>query len=121
MADGIRVGPFRPSGPLECRVEERTTELKEVNQQLRRDIAERRRAETALAKYGNRQAAIADFGQIALSEIDLDTLFRKAVMLVRDQLAVGAVGRVVGIWGWRNLRLVQPARAGVVAPAEITP
>ena len=26
---------------LECRVEERTTELKEVNQQLRRDIAER--------------------------------------------------------------------------------
>ena len=31
------------------------------------------------------------------------------------------VGRVVGIWGWRNLRLVQPARAGVVAPAEITP
>jgi hypothetical protein len=33
----------------------------------------------------------------------------------------GAVGRVVGIWGWRNLRLVQPARAGVVAPAEITP
>ena len=73
---------------LECRVEERTTELKEVNQQLRRDIAERRRAETALAKYGNRQAAIADFGQIALSEIDLDTLFRKAVVLVRDQLAV---------------------------------
>jgi hypothetical protein len=33
----------------------------------------------------------------------------------------GAVGEVVGIGGWRNLRLVQPARAGVVAPAEITP
>src|SRR5512132_2029178 len=33
----------------------------------------------------------------------------------------GVVGSVVGIWGWRNLRLVQPARAGVVAPAEITP
>lgn len=36
-------------------------------------------------------------------------------------IPMGAVGRVVGIWGWRNLRLVQPARAGVVAPAEITP
>ena len=33
----------------------------------------------------------------------------------------GAVAEVVGIRGWRNLRLVQPARAGVVAPAEITP
>ena len=81
---------------LECRVEERTTELKQVNQQLRRDIAERRRAEAALAKYGDRQAAIADFGQIALSGIDLDTLFRKAVVLVRDQLAVPSAAVMEG-------------------------
>ena len=73
---------------LESRVEERTTELKGLNEQLHRDIAERRRAEVALADYGHRQAAIADFGQIALSGIDLQTLFNKAVVLVRDRLAV---------------------------------
>ena len=33
----------------------------------------------------------------------------------------GAVAEVVGICGWRNLRLVQAARTGVGAPAEITP
>ena len=33
----------------------------------------------------------------------------------------GAVAEVVGICGWRNLRLVQTARTGVGAPAEITP
>jgi C4-dicarboxylate-specific signal transduction histidine kinase len=48
---------------LERRVEERTTELKGVNQQLQLDIAERKRTQTALADYGHRQAAIADFGQ----------------------------------------------------------
>jgi hypothetical protein len=76
---------------LERRVEERTTELKGVNQQLQQDIAERKRTQTALADYGHRQAAIADFGQIALSEIDLDTLFREAVVLVRDRLTVARV------------------------------
>jgi hypothetical protein len=35
--------------------------------------------------------------------------------------ADGAVGEMVGIGRWRNLRLVQPAKAGVAAPAEITP
>jgi len=34
---------------------------------------------------------------------------------------IGAVGEVVGIRGWRNLRLVQAASTGVVAPGEITP
>jgi hypothetical protein len=33
----------------------------------------------------------------------------------------GAVGEVVGIGGWRNLRLVQTASTGVGAPGEITP
>ena len=33
----------------------------------------------------------------------------------------GAVANVVGIRGWRNLRLVPQAKTGVGAPAEITP
>ena len=47
--------------------------------------------------------------------------------VIRDQwsevlrIAAGAVAEVVGIWGWRNLRLVQSARTGVGAPGEITP
>jgi diguanylate cyclase (GGDEF)-like protein len=72
---------------LEQRVEERTHQLQEVNEQLHRDIAERRRAQNALADYGSRQTSIADFGQTALSGIDLDRLFRKAVNVVRAQLA----------------------------------
>ncbi|MGZ5393852.1 MAG: hypothetical protein ACXWD3_19025 [Mycobacterium sp.] len=77
---------------LERRVDERTVELHQVNEQLHRDIAERRRALGALAKYGERQAAVADFGRLALSGIDLETLFCRAVALVRDRLDVpGAV------------------------------
>ena len=33
----------------------------------------------------------------------------------------GAVAKVVGIRGWRNLRVVPQAKTGVGAPAEITP
>jgi diguanylate cyclase (GGDEF)-like protein len=73
---------------LEDRVEKRTIELEEVNRQLRADILERTRAESALADYGRRQAAIAEFGRIALSGIDLDALFEQSVALVRDRLAV---------------------------------
>jgi diguanylate cyclase (GGDEF)-like protein len=73
---------------LSARVEERTAQLREANEQLRRDIAERQRAEAALADYGSRQAAIAEFGRIALSGIDLQALFAKAVLLIRDRLGV---------------------------------
>ena len=73
---------------LERHVDDRTTELNQVNEQLHRDIAERRQVEAALARYGDRQAAIADFGRLALSGIDLDTLFGRAVTLVRDRLGV---------------------------------
>ena len=38
-----------------------------------------------------------------------------------ESVGGGAVGEVVGIGGWRNLRLVQTASTGVGAPGEITP
>ncbi|MGZ8411083.1 MAG: putative bifunctional diguanylate cyclase/phosphodiesterase, partial [Hyphomicrobium sp.] len=73
---------------LERRVEERTRKITEVNERLCQDIAERRRAESTLAEYGERQAAVAEFSRMALSEFDLDALFHTAVLLVRDRLSV---------------------------------
>lgn len=79
---------------LERRVEERTRELQSVNQRLQRDIAERERAEAALANYGDRQAKIAEFGKLALSGTDLDRLFAKAMVLVRDGLEVSGAALI---------------------------
>jgi len=45
----------------------------------------------------------------------------KTARLKAARLAKGAVANVVGIRGWRNLRLVPQAKTGVGAPAEITP
>ncbi len=67
---------------LEKRVQQRTAELEATNAQLALDIAERRRAEAALAQYGDRQSAIASFGEQALSGCDLEILFGQAVDLV---------------------------------------
>jgi diguanylate cyclase (GGDEF)-like protein len=75
---------------LESRVEERTASLADVNEQLHRDIGRRRSAEAALAEYGERQAALAEFSRIALSELDLDALFDTAVSLVRERLSVAS-------------------------------
>jgi diguanylate cyclase (GGDEF)-like protein len=73
---------------LESRVEERTRRIRQVNEQLHRDIVERRRAEATLAEYGERQAAVAEFSRMALSEFDLDKLFHAAELLVRNRLSV---------------------------------
>lgn len=87
---------------LERHVDDRTTKLKQVNEQLCRDIAERRRAEAALAKHSERQAVIAHFGRLALSGIDLDWLFGNAVELVRDQLEVAGAAVIEEPFDVRN-------------------
>ncbi len=79
---------------LESRVTERTNELRALNGQLHRDIAERVRAETVLADYADRQTAIADFGRTALSGIELHLLFDHAVALVRERLDVAGAAVV---------------------------
>ncbi|MBL8660937.1 MAG: EAL domain-containing protein [Rhodospirillales bacterium] len=82
---------------LERRVDERTRALHGVNEQLHRDIAERRLAQADVEKYGERQAATADFGRLALSGIDLETLFDRAVALVRDRLEVPRAAVLDGV------------------------
>jgi diguanylate cyclase (GGDEF)-like protein len=79
---------------LERRVEERTSKIRHVNERLRQDIAERRRAESTLAEYGERQAAVAELSRMALSDFDLDKLFHAAELLVRDRLSVASAAVV---------------------------
>jgi diguanylate cyclase (GGDEF)-like protein len=79
---------------LERRVDDRTIQLRELNRRLKIDIHERQRVEAALAVYAARQAAIADFGQRALSGIDLETLFNEAVRLVQQRLGVTAAALI---------------------------
>ena len=75
---------------LERRVDERTNQLQEINARLSHDIAERRRAEAALADYADRQRAVAEFGERALSGVDLDTLFDDAARIVGERLRTAA-------------------------------
>jgi len=67
---------------LESRVAERTEQLRQMNEQLTRDLALRQAAEDKLAEYGRRQTDAARFGQRALSVTDLDTLFEEAAQIV---------------------------------------
>ncbi|MFO1153106.1 MAG: EAL domain-containing protein [Rhodospirillales bacterium] len=71
---------------LERRVNERTTQLQEMNTRLSLDIAERRRTEAALADYAERQQTVAAFGERALSGVDLDVLFDDAARIVTERL-----------------------------------
>ena len=73
---------------LEQKVEERTKQLSEANELLAEDIAFRKRAQTTLADYGDRQAAIAMFGHRALSGVSLDVLFEEAATLVARRLKI---------------------------------
>jgi diguanylate cyclase (GGDEF)-like protein len=103
---------------LESRVEKRTREIKKVNEQLCRDIAERRRAEATLAEYGERQAAVAELSRMAVSEFDLDTLFQMAVSLVRDRLSVAraAVVEEVGQISRLSGRSAEGLEVAVASP-----
>ena len=78
---------------LQERVDERTEELREISERLNRDIDFRQRAEAKLSDYEYRQAAVADFGQRALSGMGLNSLFSEAVSLVAGGL--GAAGAAI--------------------------
>jgi PAS domain S-box-containing protein/excisionase family DNA binding protein len=52
------------------------------------DVTERKRAEERLAARERQQAAVAQLGQLGLSNMDLDTLFTRAAQAVADTLAV---------------------------------
>jgi len=64
---------------LEMRVEERTRQLQEANEQLRKEIATREQAEQEIRRRERQQACIADLSQRGLAETDIDDLFTYAV------------------------------------------
>ena len=66
---------------LDARVEARTVELENANEQLRR-------AEQIARRYGRQQAAIAELGHTALVERELDALMDRAVAALAETLDV---------------------------------
>ncbi|MFQ5799074.1 MAG: PAS domain S-box protein, partial [Bacteroidota bacterium] len=73
---------------LEIRVKERTSELVEANEKLRKEIAERKRMEGELKARARQQEAVAELGQHALVGTELSTLMDETVALVAQTLAV---------------------------------
>ncbi|AMD00511.1 EAL domain-containing protein [Halomonas chromatireducens] len=53
------------------------------------DISEEKRAERALMTRAHQQLLVADFGRLALSTKDIETVFREAATLIAEGLGVG--------------------------------
>lgn len=98
---------------LEVRVERRTRELRDANAKLSQDIAKREQAQATLSDYGDRQAAVAIFGQRALSGLPMETLFEEAVRLVVRRLHIA--GATILQWHAGSGRFVACAHAGSAA------
>jgi PAS domain S-box-containing protein len=76
----------RLNADLQRRVVERTAQLEEVNEDLRREIDERRRAEEE-SRVRNRQlAAVAELGQTAIRAQDLTALLDEAAAMAAETL-----------------------------------
>ncbi|NEP12209.1 MAG: CBS domain-containing protein, partial [Symploca sp. SIO2C1] len=80
---------------LEIRVKERTNQIEETNEILLAEIRDRKRAEierkkaeTELRIRAHQQEAIAELGQRALAEMELDSLIKEAVNLAARILDV---------------------------------
>ncbi|MEA2029975.1 MAG: PAS domain S-box protein, partial [candidate division Zixibacteria bacterium] len=72
--------------PAEVLLNSMELDGKNVLQATVRDITKRRQNEEKMQKYISRQIRIAKFGQYALSNIELDELFERAVSLVSTTL-----------------------------------
>jgi PAS domain S-box-containing protein len=88
----------RAKAELELKVEERTIELKRLNEQLLTDIIVRRRAEAALAAEARFLRAQTEVAKVALSSLRPEALARPLIETIgRAQgYAYGALWRVVG-------------------------
>jgi PAS domain S-box-containing protein len=73
---------------LEIRVQERTRELAQANQELQSENTERKRVEAELQTRARQQAAVAELGQQALASQQLDPLIDRAVALIAQILEV---------------------------------
>ena len=93
----------RAHDKLERRVEERTSELREANQRLEHEIAERKRAEEALKESQQRlELALSGAG---LGSWDWDLQTRKAVFDKRWAAMLGFLSEEIEpqVSGWENL------------------
>jgi diguanylate cyclase (GGDEF)-like protein len=104
---------------LERRVEKRTAELRTINEQLSRDVADRKRAEAHLSEAVNRQAAVACFGQRVMSGVALESLFTDAASLVADRLHMARVVVLEASADRRALLLRAAAGCASIVEADV--
>ncbi|RCJ19811.1 histidine kinase [Nostoc sp. ATCC 43529] len=81
----------------------------QLYEQVQTELAERKRVESGLRARVRQQAAVAELGQLALANLDLDALMDKAVVLVTQSLEV-EYSKVLELLGDRNTLLL---RSGV--------
>ncbi|MBD2676696.1 MULTISPECIES: GAF domain-containing protein [Nostoc] len=81
----------------------------QLYEQVQTELAERKRVESGLRARVRQQAAVAELGQLALANLDIDALMDKAVVLVTQSLEV-EYSKVLELLGDRNTLLL---RSGV--------
>ncbi|WP_414568827.1 GAF domain-containing protein [Nostoc sp. CCY 9925] len=81
----------------------------QLYEQVQTELAERKRVESGLRARVRQQAAVAELGQLALANLDLDALMDKAVVLVTQSLEV-EYSKVLELLGDKNTLLL---RSGV--------
>lgn len=91
---------------LEMRVEARTTDLRTTNSQLQQEIAERTRAEDALAWEASMNAAIADLSRSLISLASLDEI--SALVLDHAKQLTGSIFGFVGYIDMKTGNLISP-------------
>ncbi|MDZ8105104.1 MAG: GAF domain-containing protein [Nostoc sp. DedQUE12a] len=81
----------------------------QLYEQVQTELAERKRVESGLRARVRQQAAVAELGQLALANLDIDALMDKAVVLITQSLEV-EYSNVLELLGDRNTLLL---RSGV--------
>lgn len=87
---------LRMRDELELRVKERTAQLAEINEEIRTEVRERRRTETALLAYTRQLEAVRDISVEITRELDLTALVQ--LIARRAGELVGAATGTVWLW-----------------------
>jgi signal transduction histidine kinase len=94
----------RAHDELEVRVRERTAELAQVNETLRIEVGERKRAETSLLAHARQLEAVRDISADITRELDLTKLVRLITQRARGLIGTGTA--VVWLWDEEGQALV---------------
>lgn len=82
---------FQLNASLEQRVQQRTAQLEAANQDLKREIADRQRAEALLRQQAEQERLVSAIAQRIRQSLDLDTILKTTVAEVQQLLQVDRV------------------------------